>query len=337
MRDACPLVQVSCLMPVRSCRLNLELCNADGENPLWLALEQLSDLPDPPDLESEEVRGSFASCLIARGCDIETVDPVTGNSILQRAELQGNDTAAIFLLHHGANPNHCNQRGESPLHLAAVQDLPEVAQVLLSTGADPNYQTSLLPLSTNRTGGRGSLVVCDSPSPLTLAECRDTAAVPQGLNLVSPTALNALSALSALTGEPDQPFLPHNSPGLAQDQTTKGSNPFGDSSEEEEEKSGIAAPRTGHQHAARPQHGGRGVRSPPFALPFDTSLFSAGPADALEFLEPPQEFDPQQDSGGRSALHIAIACRHWRVVALLLNHRGVSWVGPVGGSLAQKW
>lgn len=306
--------------------MNLELCNAEGENPLWLALEQLSDQPDPPDLESEEVRDSFASCLIARGCDIETVDPVNGNSILQRAELQRNDTAAIFLLNHGANPNHCNQRGESPLHLAAVEDLPRVAQVLLDAGADPNFQTSLLPLSTGRGGGRGSLVVSDSPSLPSPTGCRDTAA-----DLVSPTALNALSALSALTGEPNEPFPPRSSPGLVQNLPTKGSNPFGDSSDEDG-TSGVASSLGGQQHGTRPQQRGRGIRSVSFALPFDTSLFSAGP----EFVEPPQEFDPHQDCGGRSALHIAISCCHQRVVALLLNHRGVSWVWLVVGSLAQN-
>lgn len=320
-----------CLMCAHdSCRLNLELCNADGENPLWLALEQLSSLADPPDLESEEVRESFAPCLIARGCDIETVDPVSGNSILQRAELQGNETAAIFLLHHGANPNHCNQRGESPLHLAAVQDLPRVAQVLLSAGADPNYQTSLLPLSTGKTGGRGSQGASNSPSLSSPSEGRDTATGQQGFDLVSPTALNALTALSALTGEPTSP----HSTGLTQQQPIKGSNPFGDSSDEEEERSSVTASLAGHQDTARPQPGGRGKRSLSFALPFDTSLFSAGPAGALEFVDSPQEFDPQQDCGGRSALHIAIACCHQRVVALLLNHRGVSWAWLVGEALA---
>lgn len=45
-------------------------------------------------------------------------------------------------------------------------------------------------------------------------------------------------------------------------------------------------------------------------------------SEVVEFVEPPQQFDISMDPGGRTALHLAIAHSHPRVVDILLNHKG---------------
>lgn len=45
-------------------------------------------------------------------------------------------------------------------------------------------------------------------------------------------------------------------------------------------------------------------------------------SEAKEFIEPCVEFDATSDLGGRTALHLAIAHQHTRVVNVLLSHTG---------------
>ena len=45
-------------------------------------------------------------------------------------------------------------------------------------------------------------------------------------------------------------------------------------------------------------------------------------SEAKEFIEPCVEFDATSDLGGRTALHLAIAHQHTRVVNELLSHTG---------------
>ena len=65
---------------------------------------------------------------------------------------------------------------------------------------------------------------------------------------------------------------------------------------------------------------------PPYTLskllpPSPTSPLGS---EAKEFIEPCVEFDATSDLGGRTALHLAIAHQHTRVVNELLSHTGQS-------------
>jgi len=116
-------------------RLNLDLRNTSGASALWLALQQLDssciDHEDPT-----EHAHTFAARLIERGSSTDAVDTHTGNSLLHRAAKEKNEAAAIFLVHHGAVPNHKNALGETPIHIAAQNGLHMLVKVLLQNGAD---------------------------------------------------------------------------------------------------------------------------------------------------------------------------------------------------------
>ena len=45
-------------------------------------------------------------------------------------------------------------------------------------------------------------------------------------------------------------------------------------------------------------------------------------SEVVEFIEPPEEFDVTVDPGSRTALHLAIAHAHPKVVDILLSHKG---------------
>lgn len=45
-------------------------------------------------------------------------------------------------------------------------------------------------------------------------------------------------------------------------------------------------------------------------------------SEVVEFVDPPEEFDITLDPGARTALHLAIAHSHTKVVDILLNHKG---------------
>jgi ankyrin repeat protein len=302
-------------------KLNLELRNMNGDTPLWLALERFNLYKSLPDDESDDLKQSFASQLIQRGCNVETVDAVTGNSTLQRAAISGNEVGAIFLLHQGANPNHRNRKGESTLHLAAAGNLPRLAQVLLSSGADPNYQTNTL-LSRQNTKVEGSSTSTSRTGSPALPRTKDPVDYP-----TSPTAITALNALSVISmattsttdGITSLPF------GSSPNQTT---NPFGLSDNEVDEM----APPT--RHPGRPTFPKEKYhrverQKEDFALPFDTCLFGKVESDEVEFVDDPQLFDVMENRGGKTAVHIAIACKHDGVVTVLLGHRGLASSGKL--------
>lgn len=106
-----------------------------GSTALWLALTQLNSLRGESD--------RFSALLIERGATPDSVDSITGNSLLHQAALESNERAAIFLVCHNANVDHCNHQGETPMHVASSRGLPNLVQVLLQYGADPNLQTNL--------------------------------------------------------------------------------------------------------------------------------------------------------------------------------------------------
>jgi Ankyrin repeats (3 copies) len=61
-----------------------------------------------------------------------------GETPLTRA-IRGDDAKAVFnLIKRGADPNICNAKKISPLHLAALFDNAESTQMLIEKGADPN-------------------------------------------------------------------------------------------------------------------------------------------------------------------------------------------------------
>ena len=166
--------------------LNLDLRNSSGETALWLALKQL----DPNYLTCEDVSEydhTIAAKLIKRGANVDAIDTRTGNSLLHQAALRSNEAAAVFLVHHGAIPNHTNVKGEAPIHIAATNGLHKLVEVLLQSGADPNLQTALKPRA-------------PIPAPIVTTPMHASS---EDIELLkSPTAAIALSALSAITSHP---------------------------------------------------------------------------------------------------------------------------------------
>ena len=55
----------------------------------------------------------------------------SGNSLLHMAALSKNESAGLFLIEHGAQVNHINKKGESPLHVSAQNGLVELVDRLL--------------------------------------------------------------------------------------------------------------------------------------------------------------------------------------------------------------
>lgn len=119
--------------------LNLEIKNSDGHTPLWLALQQESDVQGPVN----EVYGpeSFAQQLIRAGASPDAIEPESGNSLLHLAAKSGNQAAGIFLAEHKAAVSHANTKGETPLHFACEAGLTGLVKALLDRGANPNSQT----------------------------------------------------------------------------------------------------------------------------------------------------------------------------------------------------
>ena len=186
--------------------LNLELRTHEHETALWLSLMQLdSDYLSNEDIT--EYEHTFATRLIKRGANPDSIESRTGNSLLHKAALKSNEAAAVFLVHHGAIPNSKNNEGEAPIHIAARNGLDQLVKVLLQNGADPNLQTAVKPKQ--------------APPPLTLppaeAESRSNpstaassmtrlddfaaAGTQVGGGMMSPTTLGALSALSTVTSQ----------------------------------------------------------------------------------------------------------------------------------------
>ena len=102
-------------------------------------------------------------------------------------------------------------------------------------------------------------------------------------------------------------------------------NPFGSDSDEEEllspapthslyKVTPLSSPATAHRPSSTPP--------PPGAAARVSRQSSVSEPPGREFIAPREEFDIEHDPGKRSALHLAIAHRHSRVVDVLLAYKG---------------
>ncbi|KAJ3118073.1 hypothetical protein HDU96_004077 [Phlyctochytrium bullatum] len=95
--------------------------------------------PDGPSALLSALEGGYeevAMVLISHGADWMARNTATGATALHLASARGFVRAARLLLEAGANPNVCNLRGETPLHVTATSR-PEMVTLLLDAGANP--------------------------------------------------------------------------------------------------------------------------------------------------------------------------------------------------------
>uniref|UniRef100_A0A2R5LJ33 Ankyrin repeat and fyve domain-containing protein 1 n=1 Tax=Ornithodoros turicata TaxID=34597 RepID=A0A2R5LJ33_9ACAR len=112
--------------------LNLELKNNDEHTALWHTLHTSGGPYDA---------GSFAAQLADRGANLDSVNKITGDSLLHLAAQTRNEEAGQFLVDRGAKCNIINGKGETALHVACRMGLAKLARALLDHGADPNKQS----------------------------------------------------------------------------------------------------------------------------------------------------------------------------------------------------
>jgi ankyrin repeat protein len=71
---------------------------------------------------------------------INTLDPITGQTLLMRAVNDNNYQVAEYLIEKGANPNVQDTIGETALHHAVEHSNYKMINLLLEKGANPNIQ-----------------------------------------------------------------------------------------------------------------------------------------------------------------------------------------------------
>ena len=69
--------------------------------------------------------------------------PETEDLLLHVAAQEERETAALFLLHHGAHTSVFNKQGLAPLHIAAGTGLVKLTTALLEKSASPNLRTKV--------------------------------------------------------------------------------------------------------------------------------------------------------------------------------------------------
>ena len=332
----------TCLMIVRihhddnvfvCCRLNLDLRNQNGDTALWLAVSKLDHTYLATLKEQQQDDQLIASRLVARGANVNAVDSKTSNSLLHQAAISSNEAAAIFLVNHSAGVNHCNQQGEAPIHIAAINGLDQLVMVLLQYGADPNLQTMLhhRPPPLSATSSSHSLLGTASPvpgpSPLVMSSQVATE-TPRQLDTGLSSQLEQLSQLAAPS------LLTALSSPATHQKPVPAYNPFGSDSDDDDVLAPSPAPHN-QLYKVTP------LSSPATHRPSSTPPGSRAsrqasvsePPPGREFIASREEFDIDHDPGKRSALHLAIAHHHSRVVDVLLEYKG-EWVCQCGrGSL----
>lgn len=139
--------------------------NAEGDTPLLHGLSCADSAPILPLLqaykehgitigEEEDIDGIRAviyavrrcsvaelNLLLALGADVRECDE-KGDTPLLLAARYGRVEAARLLLASGADPNTCNQEEETPLHLAVRGNDAEMVELLLAAGAQPDAADS---------------------------------------------------------------------------------------------------------------------------------------------------------------------------------------------------
>lgn len=227
-------------------RLNLEVQNSDGMTALWLALQQLDPSYTMTVEEGESAADgeSFAAQIISKGADPNNSDIRTGNTLLHRASLEGNESASIFLVRHGANVDRVNEKGEAPIHIAAIKGLHHLTKMLLMNDANPNLSTNRKPVEPPSQ----PIVVIDAPpSQPSVTHPPDSTYSSAMHSLVSSSSkvpesnpfddFSSLDQLSALGQQIEK------APSLA-----GSTNPFGDDSDEEDNSGSVPVTTT-----SRPQ------------------------------------------------------------------------------------
>jgi ankyrin repeat protein len=281
--------------------LNLELRNNNGSTALWLALNQLKGESD-----------KFANRLIERGADPDAIDNKTGNSLLHLAAMEGNEKAAIFLVCHGGKVDHTNHQGEAPIHIASMNNLHVLVQMLLQYGADPNLRTNLKSVRTKVT-----------PIPTITTSSQS--------DIMSPVstlgALSALSTMATMSGSSNSIDSAHfhlqqlsnlsnqGSPALSQRKTSN--NPFGDDEEEEEIDNRLGNNRSSTGYSITPLN-----RSTNPSPQIEHKSVKGEVKIVKEFIDEPEKFNTEEDPGRRTALHLAIINKHPEVVNVLLAYKG---------------
>eukprot|EP00795_Rhopilema_esculentum_P015608 gene15608-6884_t len=115
--------------------LDLERRDKDGHVVLWFAI-----LSSKVNLDDDS-ETSYAAKLVKRGSSADAVNPLSGDSLLHLAAFSGNEAAGLFLLAQGAQPNHANKKGETPLHASSLKGHASLVKELLKRGANSNART----------------------------------------------------------------------------------------------------------------------------------------------------------------------------------------------------
>ncbi|XP_028398324.1 uncharacterized protein LOC114521948 [Dendronephthya gigantea] len=82
----------------------------------------------------------FVESLLLNGADINCMDP-TRQTIFHEVSRSWNTDVAKFLVDQGANVNHQDMYGRSPLHVAAAVDYASMVEFILQHGGDVNIKT----------------------------------------------------------------------------------------------------------------------------------------------------------------------------------------------------
>lgn len=97
--------------------------------------------------------------LLDRGAGLHACSPRSGGNILHLVAHEGHAELVPFLVARGADVNHADDRGMTPVQRAVLKNRPEVLRRLLEAGADPNLGLERMkPLSTAVTFRRRELV-----------------------------------------------------------------------------------------------------------------------------------------------------------------------------------
>lgn len=118
---------------------NIDDINNKGESPLFLALKTLDYNKKDYNIIYENI-----NLLLDAGANIKLIDKF-GSSVLHNLAWgnNGNDTKiANLLIKRGADVNHRNNDGLTPLHVAVLAGRIKLIEFLLKNGADPSAMTN---------------------------------------------------------------------------------------------------------------------------------------------------------------------------------------------------